>query len=116
MLSDVATELSTNYLIEHQARFLQERLDKIKALQYSLVKRKEGASTHNEIPALQSPPMPDIEKESTLLIPNASGFSTWLECTENDETYSKQLHSELEHIMTKLNCMLESNFSLNEDS
>ncbi|CAH1394217.1 unnamed protein product [Nezara viridula] len=116
MLSDVATEISTNYLIDHQARFLQERLDKIKALQYSLANRKEDRSIQNEIPALQSPLMSEIEKDSTLLIPNSSGFSTWLESTENDETYSKQLHSELEHIMTKLNCMLESNFSLNEDS
>lgn len=44
-----------------------------------------------------------------------SGFSTWIEEAQRETTYTKQLQTDLDTIMTKLNIMLESNFSVIED-
>ena len=79
-----------------------------------MYRKKEG--TKNDVSTTVYSPCPENDKDSTLCIPDASGFSTWLKSSDDDEEYSKQLHSELEHIMDKLNCMLESSFSLNKEN
>jgi hypothetical protein len=53
-----------------------------------------------------------VRSDETWSPSTPSGFSTWLHTSDVETSQTRQLQADLDQILSKLHCMLETNFSI----